>query len=583
MANLPEQSVWAEGIYQIEEENDVMGGPEGTANRQGKQLGDRTRYLKDTLGAEITEREELAETVASQGEDIGEISQQVQAIEGRGGSLDAYDFGSDSPSIEELTRYACENIWGAGGAWTWNADEPWNSTYVIDTVTHIAAEIFSSTWVRNTYNVLYHDQNEADTKMEARFGADGTFTWNADDPPQSTYEVNTETHYLIEIAEPYTLNHKWVLSNTPDTEPRVFSWQNVGQDVVAIANESIAGVVKSGGDVSVNGVTGQMEFNGGVNVPVVSEEPEPVAQRGKLYIYNGRLKIAVLEENEVVRKTIASLKSILPHNEPADLAELLGYSSPNVNDIRDVIEGISGIIRDGRINNFMLGDWIDLPALNVAAGYDSGGAIALDRSMLVDGIPMTRFIVVAKNYMLGKNGNAMPSLAFQARHCLGYSGVSGTDGHYMETTNINTNGYLGCKMRQYLINNMKIGLIAAGIPIDSEYIQAPVRRVSKGNGGGNGYDTIEDKVFLPTEYEMFGTNTYSNSSDEAPAYQGRFEYYDSNAKRVKKTKDGTARVYWEASPYSGSTSTFCGVDSSGAANSYGATNVYGFAPAFCVA
>jgi hypothetical protein len=258
MAYLPEESTWQEGIYQLDEDDDVVGGPlpEGISNLQPKQLADRTKYLKDSLETEVEEREELAETVEENAEDIGVIAQRVETLEGRGGPVDAHDFGSAAPTAEELTFYACENIWGAGGAWTWNEAEPWNSTYVLGGITHTASEIFSSTWVRNTFNDLYHDEALAQSKMEDRFGGGGTFAWNDDDPSQSTYIVSDETHYLIEIAVPYTLNHKWVLTNTPGTDPRVFSWQNVGQDTVAIANELLAGVVKSGGDIKVDPVTG---------------------------------------------------------------------------------------------------------------------------------------------------------------------------------------------------------------------------------------------------------------------------------------------------------------------------------------
>jgi hypothetical protein len=49
MANLPEQNVWQDGIYQLEENDDVRGGPlpEGVSNLQAKQLADRTLYLKE--------------------------------------------------------------------------------------------------------------------------------------------------------------------------------------------------------------------------------------------------------------------------------------------------------------------------------------------------------------------------------------------------------------------------------------------------------------------------------------------------------------------------------------------------------
>lgn len=49
MANLPETPQWEEGIYQIEVSDQVLGGPDGISNRQGKQLASRTLYLKQQV------------------------------------------------------------------------------------------------------------------------------------------------------------------------------------------------------------------------------------------------------------------------------------------------------------------------------------------------------------------------------------------------------------------------------------------------------------------------------------------------------------------------------------------------------
>lgn len=51
MANLPETSTFEAGIYRIETSDQVVGGPEGISNLQGKQLANRTRYLKDHVDA----------------------------------------------------------------------------------------------------------------------------------------------------------------------------------------------------------------------------------------------------------------------------------------------------------------------------------------------------------------------------------------------------------------------------------------------------------------------------------------------------------------------------------------------------
>ncbi|MFJ2713402.1 hypothetical protein ACIOZM_21350 [Pseudomonas sp. NPDC087346] len=49
MADLPESNEWTEGIYQLETSDPVLGGPEGIDNLQGKQLANRTKWLKDQI------------------------------------------------------------------------------------------------------------------------------------------------------------------------------------------------------------------------------------------------------------------------------------------------------------------------------------------------------------------------------------------------------------------------------------------------------------------------------------------------------------------------------------------------------
>jgi hypothetical protein len=53
----------------------------------------------------------------------------------------------------------------------------------------------------------------------------------------------------------------FVLANTPDTEPPVFWWSDKGQDSVAIATDSAAGVVRASEDIEVEPVTGKMRLS----------------------------------------------------------------------------------------------------------------------------------------------------------------------------------------------------------------------------------------------------------------------------------------------------------------------------------
>lgn len=49
MANLVEIPIWEPGIYQFEQEDVVLGGPDGLDNLPGKQLANRTQYLKEQI------------------------------------------------------------------------------------------------------------------------------------------------------------------------------------------------------------------------------------------------------------------------------------------------------------------------------------------------------------------------------------------------------------------------------------------------------------------------------------------------------------------------------------------------------
>lgn len=51
MSNLSETQVWEAGIYQLEETDVVQGGPNGIDNLQGKQLANRTAWLKQQVEA----------------------------------------------------------------------------------------------------------------------------------------------------------------------------------------------------------------------------------------------------------------------------------------------------------------------------------------------------------------------------------------------------------------------------------------------------------------------------------------------------------------------------------------------------
>lgn len=71
MANLPESATWETGIYQLEETDPVQGGPNGIDNLQGKQLANRTAFLKA-----------LAESLGTGKLDLSALATQAEATAG---------------------------------------------------------------------------------------------------------------------------------------------------------------------------------------------------------------------------------------------------------------------------------------------------------------------------------------------------------------------------------------------------------------------------------------------------------------------------------------------------------------------
>ena len=71
MANLKEQDKWEDGVYQIEENDPVLGGENGVTNRPIKQLANRTSWLKkalELLGKKSAPKDLTASSVSAVGE-----------------------------------------------------------------------------------------------------------------------------------------------------------------------------------------------------------------------------------------------------------------------------------------------------------------------------------------------------------------------------------------------------------------------------------------------------------------------------------------------------------------------------------
>lgn len=147
---------------------------------------------------------------------ISDLDTRLNALEGQGGPVGSYDFGKSFPNILDATDtqlvagVMVDNIWAGHTPIVWTTPIA-NSTFTDgDGVDRTVGEIFNGTWIINSY--------------------DGT---------------------------------RIVLTNTPNTTPPIFSYQNVGVYSVGFANATMAGVVRvgTGSDMTVDQNTGDISID----------------------------------------------------------------------------------------------------------------------------------------------------------------------------------------------------------------------------------------------------------------------------------------------------------------------------------
>ena len=141
----------------------------------------------------------------------------------------------------------------------------------------------------------------------------------------------------------------------------------------------------------------------------------------------------------------------------------------------------------------------------------------------------------------------------------------------MNTGNTNTGGWNGSAMRG------RMSTYKSQLPAALRNVIKTVKKKS-GTGGGSssGTQQTNDDLFLLSEIEIFGTTTYSVAGEGT-----QYEWYKAGNTRIKKV-NGSASAWWERSPISGNTDSFCSVNGSGSAINSGAYNSRGVSFGFCV-
>ena len=169
------------------------------------------------------------------------------------------------------------------------------------------------------------------------------------------------------------------------------------------------------------------------------------------------------------------------------------------------------------------------------------------------------------------------------------------------SSNTNSGGWKGCDLRYDVLGstntndgdatattatNPVANTLMAALPSDLRAVMKPMTIYTDNTGGGsNTASNVTASVdYLPllAEYEIFGTRSYANSSEQN--HQAQYAYYSAGNSKVKYRHSATSSAawWWERSPYYYSSGAFCVVSTDGLAYYHYAWLSFGVAPAFRV-
>lgn len=142
------------------------------------------------------------------------------------------------------------------------------------------------------------------------------------------------------------------------------------------------------------------------------------------------------------------------------------------------------------------------------------------------------------------------------------------DSHRMNATNTNVGGWNSSEMRTYLNNT-----VYPTLPSDLKNIVINKTHMRTQGNQSTTLVSADDKLWLPTEWEVFGAATYGS---EASNYNKHYSIFpDTNSRiKYKKAAPSTAVAWWLSSPRTSNATTFCSVTSNGGdASSYASDSI----------
>lgn len=212
-------------------------------------------------------------------------------------------------------------------------------------------------------------------------------------------------------------------------------------------------------------------------------------------------------------------------------------------------------------DNFADNEWSEIIAACQSGNVPASWVVGNYKNMTING-KAYRIDIIGKNHDTYAAGGTAP-LTFQMHDCY-------DETKQMNSSNTNSGGWQNSAMR-----TTHLPAILNMMPAE---VKAAIRDVQKKSSAGNQSSSIQttnDKLFLLSEIEIFGSTTYSFAGEGK-----QYDYYKAGNSKVKNLS-GSASYWWVRSPYSSTSTSFCSVNGNGNAIASYASLSNGVAFGFC--
>ena len=211
--------------------------------------------------------------------------------------------------------------------------------------------------------------------------------------------------------------------------------------------------------------------------------------------------------------------------------------------------------------------WSQVAAISKMGSASTQFHIGDEKTLTVNGVSYTAVIIGFDHDTpvdIATYGRDKAGITWQLKNCM-------NNKYPMNSSNTNKGGWTSCAMR-----TSTMATLLSQLASDLKNAIVKVKKLSSAGDQSTAINTTEDSLFLLSEVEIFGSNTYAKAGEGS-----QYEYYKSGNSRVK-TVNGFASNWWERSPQGKSSDGFCIVYESGSAVYAASNNNNGVSFGFCV-